>query len=92
MTPKTNPQNCETGHCDDHSGLMMWMKMTTALGGMAVGLLSYSVIWQAPDLRMDIAREVARLDKNDTTMSYEIKDIKRDVTDIGRRVSLLESK
>lgn len=92
MTPKTNPQNCETGHCDDHSGLLVWMKATTALGGLAVSLLSYSVIWQAPNLRMDIAREVARLDKRDDSMMYDIQDVKRDVTDIGRRVSLLEGK
>lgn len=92
MTPKTNSQNCETGHCDDHSGLMTWVKGGTALMIFACGLLSYSVIWQAPNLRMDIAREVARLDKRDDSMMYDIQDVKRDVTDIGRRVSLLEGK
>lgn len=92
MTAKTNFPNCETGHCDDHSGLMMWMKGCMALMAVTSGLLAYSVMWQAPNIRMDIAKEIARLDAKDTANGYEIKTIQRDVTDIGRRVTFLEGK
>lgn len=89
MAPKPN---CETDHCNDHSGLMIWVQGGTALMALAVGLLSYSVFWQAPNIRIDIAREIARLDSRDKDNSFEIETIKKDVTDIKSRVSLLESK
>ena len=92
MTPKTNPQNCETGHCDDHSGLMIWIKGMTFLLSMATALLSYSVLWQAPNIRLDIAREIARLDAKDSAVEYRIQTIERDHAEIGRRVTMLETK
>lgn len=90
MAPKTIPENCAPGHCDDHSGLLVWMKAATGLCACAVGLLSYSVMWQAPSIRMDVAREIARLDMRDKDTGFDIENIKKDVHDITRRVSLLE--
>ena len=92
MAPKTNPENCVPGHCDDHSGLLVWMKAATGLCTLAVGLLTYSVLWQAPSIRMDVAREIARLDMRDKDTGFDIETIKKDITDHNRRLSLLEEK
>lgn len=92
MTPKTNPKDCAPGHCEDHSGLLVWMKAATGLCGLAVGLLSYSVMWQAPNIRMDIAREIARLDAKDNAVEFRIQTIERDHSEFGRRISMLENR
>jgi hypothetical protein len=64
--------------------------ITTKMNGLiglcvvAVGLLSYSVFWQAPSIRTDIAREINRLDTQDTKL-------RTDLDNIGLRVSTLEN-
>lgn len=87
MTPKTNPNNCEPGHCDDHSGLLVWMQAATGLCTLAVGLLTFSVFWQAPNIRMEVVREIARLDAKDAATDYRIQNVEKDVKNI---MSLLE--
>jgi len=96
MAPKTNLNNCEPGHCEDHSGLMMWVKINAAVvsisSAIIIGLFSYSSFVQVPSLRADVAKEIARLDAKDKDTGYDIQTIQKDVTDIGRRVSMLEGK
>lgn len=52
---------------------------------MAVGLLSYSVFWQAPTIRAEQAKEINRLDNAD-------RDLKSDFDRLCTRVSALEEK
>ena len=92
MAPKTPPQNCETGHCDDHSGLLVWMKGIAALLAASAALLSYSVFWQAPGIRLEIAREIARLDAKDKDTEFKLQTIEKDIRCINEKVSLLEAK
>ena len=68
--------------CQEHSGILMWMKINAVLGTVAVGLLGYSSFVQVPNLRYDIAKEQARMES----------DIRREVQDIRDRVSQLEAR
>ena len=87
MTPKTNSENCVPGHCDDHGGLLAWMKGIAALLTISSVLLGYSVIWQAPNIRMEIVKEIARLDLKDAATDYRMQTIEKDVKNI---MTLLE--
>lgn len=55
------------------------------LSAIAVGLLSYSVFWQAPNIRADVAKEINRLDNVDRT-------IHSDMERMGLRITALEEK
>jgi len=55
------------------------------LCGIAVGLLSYSVFWQAPTIRAEMAKEINRLDNSD-------RSIQSDIERMGLRISALEGK
>ena len=90
MPPKTTPQNCEPGHCDDHSGLLTWMRGIAALMAASSALLGYSVIWQAPNIRMEIVREIARLDARDAAFDYRVQTIEKDVKCISDKLTMLE--
>jgi cell division protein FtsL len=90
--PNHERREPSTVNCIDHSGIEMWMRGVGAMVACCVSLLAYSVFWQAPNIRADIAREIARLDKQDAATTYENQNIKRDVADINRRVSILEGK
>ena len=68
--------------CQEHSGILMWMKINVAMGTVAVALLGYSSFVQVPNLRYDIAKEQARMES----------DIRREVQDIRDRVSQLEAR
>ena len=99
MAPKTNLNNCEAGHCDDHSGMverdnnmMTWQKGTFALMAFCAGLLGYSVLWQAPNIKLDVAREIARLNMRDSEICNDVKNIQKDLATHDRRISLLESR
>lgn len=93
MTPKTPPQNCETpGHCDDHSGLMVWMKGVAGIMLVATGLLSYSVFWQAPNLRMEMVQIASRLDAKDSALDFRIQNIEKDLKCVTDKVTLLSEK
>lgn len=56
--PKTNHENF---HCEDHSGLLAWLKGIAALLTVTSGLLGYSVLWQAPNIRSELAHAIAPL-------------------------------
>lgn len=62
-------------------------KMNSIIGLclVAVGLLSYSVFWQAPTIRAEMAKEINRLDTAD-------RDIKADFERLSLRVTALEEK
>ena len=79
-------------HCEDHSGLMAWMKSIAALLVCASSLLAYSVIWQAPGIRLEIAREIARLDMQNKELSYQIRGVQQSVCTLDQRVNALELK
>lgn len=55
------------------------------LSAIAVGLLSYSVFWQAPTIRAEMAKEINRLDTTD-------REMKSDMERMGLRISALEGK
>ena len=42
------------------------------LSAIAVGLLSYSVFWQAPNIRADFTKEINRLDNTDRSLDLRI--------------------
>jgi len=42
------------------------------LSAIAVGLLSYSVFWQAPSIRADFTKEINRLDNTDRSLDLRI--------------------
>lgn len=56
-----------------------------ALSLIAVGLLSYSVFWQAPSIRAEVTKEINRLDNTD-------RDIKSDIERMSLRLGALEEK
>lgn len=62
-------------------------KMNSIIGLclVAVGLLSYSVFWQAPTIRSEMAKEINRLDTAD-------REVKADFERLADRVSALEEK
>lgn len=72
-------------HCEDHSGQQAWQRGIAALLVIATGLLSYSVFWQAPAIKTEIAKEQGRVDG-------EIKLVKKDVEVLTNRVTKLEEK
>ena len=61
------------------------MNTIVALCITAVGLLSYSVFWQAPVMRAEVAKEINRLDNAD-------RDIKSEIKSMDLRISALEEK
>lgn len=79
-------------HCDDHTGLVTWMKGIASLLTLSTGLLGYSVFWQAPNIRLEIAKEIARLDRQDQDHVYRIQNVEGDVKTLKERVSALEVK
>ena len=55
------------------------------LPAVAAGLLRYSVFWQAPVMRAEMAKEINRLDIRDTKLQT-------DLDYLGARVTMLEGK
>jgi hypothetical protein len=76
---------CQTDRKVKETELVTMMKCGIALSLLAVGLLSYSVFWQAPTIRAEMAKEINRLDTAD-------RDLKSDFDRLSLRVSDLESK
>jgi hypothetical protein len=77
--------------CGDCSGLKARVNGVLALLTVLSTLLG-GVVLQGNTIRSEVAKEIARLDAQDKAVTYEMKDIKRDVCDITRRVTLLEDK
>jgi hypothetical protein len=73
-------------------------KMNSIIGLclVAVGLLSYSVFWQAPTIRAEMAKEINRLDTADREMKSGFEEANRamraDFERLCDRVSALELK
>lgn len=72
--------------CKAHEGMVTNdTRMETKLNGiiallcMGVGLMGYSVMWQAPNIRTDIAKEIGKLEKADTIIDNKINDTNRRV-------------
>jgi len=68
--------------CQEHSGILMWMKINVAIGTVAVAMLGYSSFVQVPNLRYDLAKEMMQMET----------DLKNEVQAIKDRVSILETK
>lgn len=85
-------QTCATPHCDDHSGLLMWMKGIAAILSLAACLLSYSVFFQSPSLQINVVKEVARVEKEAQAQSYRLQMAESDIKTLDKRVSVLEAK
>jgi len=77
--------NCLTDRQVKEAVLTTKMNTVVALCITAVGLLSYSVFWQAPVMRAEVAKEINRLDNVD-------RDIKSDMERMGLRITALEEK
>jgi len=80
--------------CIDHSGMVerdnamtKWLEGIFALLIISTGLLSYSVLWQGPNIRADIAKEIARIDKENVQRDMKIQNIESAVTEIRQRVN-----
>lgn len=76
---------CLTDRLVKESVLSTKLTGVLTLSAIAVGLLSYSVFWQAPTIRADVAKEINRLDTTD-------REIKSDIERMGLRISALEGK
>lgn len=83
--PICSTPSCLTDRQVKEAVLTTKMNSLIGLSMLAVGLLSYSVFWQAPTLRADFAKEVNRLDIAD-------REIKADFERLSLRVSELESR
>lgn len=65
----------ENQHCPDHSGMMTWLKGLVGISTLCAGLLSYSVFWQAPTLRLEIAKEIARIEQRTVKLEEKMDAI-----------------
>lgn len=63
---------CLTDRLVKESVLSAKLSGVLALSAVAVGLLSYSVFWQAPNIRADVAKEINRLDTVDRSLDLRI--------------------
>jgi len=69
---------------------MMWMRGIATLMIMSTGLLTYSVFWQAPTIRTEVAREFARVDGRIELTKKDIESARTDISDLRTRVGNLE--
>jgi hypothetical protein len=81
----------DCGKCPDHTGMvekdntqLNWLKATFAVMTIALGMMSYSVVFQAPNIQTSIALINDRID----TVRSEMRT--NDV-ELGRRVNTIES-
>lgn len=77
--------------CGDCSGLKSRINGVITVLSVMCSLL-VAVLTQGANIRGEVAKEIARLDAQDKSRGYEIQTLRRDVTDIGRRVTFLEGK
>lgn len=77
-------------HCEDHSGQLVYMRGITTLLVISAGLLAYSVFWQAPSIKTEIAKEIARVDGNIKLVEKDVERLGSDFTDLKGRVEKLE--
>lgn len=80
----------ERPHCEEHSGVMTWLKGIAALLTLASGLLTYSVLGQAPDLRARLDKAVSNFEKREVEVNGKLQVIQEDITELKGRVSKLE--
>ena len=71
--------------CKAHSGMMVWIRVMVLMASCSSGLLAYSVLWQAPSIRLEVATEIARL-------GIEVQKNTDGLCALGRRVTLLENR
>jgi hypothetical protein len=88
--PNVNETSCLTPSCltdrqVKEAVLATKMSIIIGLSLVAVGLLSYSVFWQAPTIKAEMAKEINRLDSVD-------REHKSDFDRLSDRVSQLESR
>lgn len=81
--PICNTPSCLTDRQVKEAVLTTKMNSLIGLSMLAVGLLSYSVFWQAPTMRAEFTKEINRLDTAD-------REIKSDFERLSMRVSELE--
>jgi hypothetical protein len=77
-------------HCEDHSGQLVYMRSIATLLVISAGLLSYSVFWQAPSIKTEIAKEIARVDGNIKLVEKDVERLDSDFTELKGRVEKLE--
>lgn len=82
-------QDCSS-NCNDHSGIEMWMRGIGAMVTLCAALLSYSVIWQAPSIRQEVAKEISRLETKDRDTDYKLDGMKRDVSQLRSDVDKIK--
>lgn len=68
--------------CQEHSGILMWMRINAGLLTVALSLLTYSSFVQVPNLRTDIAKEMAKMEN----------DIRKELREVEDRVTKLEAR
>ena len=83
--PECLTPTCLTDRQVKEAVLSTKMNGIIALSLVAVGLLSYSVFWQAPAIRSEMAKEISRLDTKDTKLQT-------DLDHLGARVTMLEER
>jgi Flp pilus assembly protein TadB len=66
--------------------------VTVFLAGTAVGLLGYSVMWQAPNLRMEIAQQSAKQELKNATTDHRLDNLEKDVKLFSDRLTMLAGK
>lgn len=81
--PTCSAPNCLADRQVNEAVLTTKMNIAIALSVLAVGLLSYSVFWQAPTIRAEMAKEINRLDGVD-------RETKSDIDHLKQRVAALE--
>jgi cell division protein FtsL len=83
--PICSTPSCLTDRQVKEAVLTTKMNIIIFLSSIAVGLLGYSVYWQAPTLRAEMAKEINRLDDADHEQKVETDKLKDRVAALERR-------
>lgn len=90
---KTDPDELpeHRGICLEHSGMASKLNGGLALLTTILVLLGYQVFIQVPNLRLEMAEKIGRLDARTTALEKKDEDIERGLTDLKSRLFTIES-
>lgn len=82
----------ECTHCEDHSGRITWERGVTSLLVFCAGLLSYSVLWQAPNIRAEVAAQIAEVKLKNQATDSKIQNLETKTDSMLSRICTLEER
>ena len=88
---RAEPPECAS-HCEDHSGRITWERGITALLVFCAGMLSYSVMWQAPNIRFEVAAQITELRMKEQETINKLNTLEKRTDNVDARLCILEGK